>query len=154
MTPPALLKTTTYFVGTRLPPPSDGRVDQIATYLQDHLRPSDSVQPLDWTGGAIHAMLLSKAKLATPFAYDFYFYHDISKPYIKGLRRRFVSDLLETRPRFVIDILDKPHPSGHDTTREFPELFQILNDNYRVAFQGKGFVIYEGFFNGFWGSTQ
>jgi hypothetical protein len=149
MIPPALPKTINYLTGDKLPPPKSGIVDELANYLKNNLGPLDTVQPLDWTGGAIHAMLLSKAKLATRFPYDFQFYHHTSNPYIKELRREFVFQLHERRPRFIIEILDPyhPRPQGYDTTREFPELRHILDNDYRTVFQGTGFVVYELFPN-------
>lgn len=103
------------------------------------------MQPLDWAGGAVHALLLSKARLATRFIYDFHFYHHVSNPYIQNLRREFVRDLEMRRPRFVVEIVgeDKPWVSGTDTTREFPALRSLLARDYRTACQGNGYVIYE-----------
>jgi uncharacterized peroxidase-related enzyme len=131
--------------GDELSPPKEGKVDAIATFLQENLRPGDTVQPLDWTGGAAHAMLLAKAKIATPFVYDVYFYHHVSNPYIQSLRRTFLTDMKAARPRFVVEITgeDKPWVSGADTTREFPELAALLERDYRVAVSGRGYVIYE-----------
>ena len=83
------------FAGYPMEKPKEGRVDAIAHYLTRHLRPGDRVQPLDWTGGAVHAMLLARAQLATPFMYDFHFYHHVSHPYIQRLRRRFLHALVE-----------------------------------------------------------
>lgn len=124
--------------------PKVERVDEIAGYLKSHMKPGDKVQPLDWTGGAVHAMLITKAQIATPFVYDFHFYHHISSQYIQNLRRRFLERLNASRPRFIIQIwTDKPWVSGFDTTKEFGELQSLLNVNYSVVFNGKGYVIYE-----------
>jgi hypothetical protein len=103
------------------------------------------VQPLDWTGGAVHAMLVSEARLATPFVYDFHFYHNVSHEYIRNLRRRFVLSLRQSRARFIVQVVDddKPWVHGEDTTREFKELQSIIDESYMVARAGQGFVIYE-----------
>jgi hypothetical protein len=120
------------------------RVDVIAGYLKEHLRPGDKVQPLDWTGGAAQAMLKAGADLATSFYDDFHFYHHVSDPYIQGLRRRFISELQAAPPRFIIEIdSDKPWVWGPGTTREFPELQRFLLASYRPAFEGEGYVILE-----------
>ena len=58
-----------FIPGEYVPPPKDGRVDEIVAFLQPKLRAGDTVQPLDWTGGAIHAMLILRAKIATPYQY-------------------------------------------------------------------------------------
>jgi hypothetical protein len=48
---------------------------EIASFLERKLKPGDTVQPLDWTGGTLLAMLESHACIATPYVFDFYFYH-------------------------------------------------------------------------------
>ncbi len=119
------------------------RAVEIAEYLEKNLRPDDLVQPLDWTGGAVHAMLISRAKIATPFIYDFHFYHHISKPYTQYLRRKFIESLMSVKPRFIIQILDKkPWPHGYDTSREFRELSQFLQRYYIPSVNGRGYNIY------------
>jgi len=131
--------------GRNLAPPKDGRVDAIAHFLRENLEPDDTVQPLDWTGGAVHAMLIARAKLATPFVYDFHFYHHISNGYIQNLRSRFVRTLMVAQPRYIIQIQsdDKPWVSGPDTTREFPELQSMMERDYAPAFRGNGYTIHE-----------
>ncbi len=130
-----------------LPPvaPRRGRVDKIADFQKLHVEPGDKVQPLDWTGGVVHAMLLSRVEIATPFIYDFHFYHHISNPYIQTLRKRFMQKLKEAAPRYVIEIVHryKPWVSGLDTTRNFKKLGRLLNADYLVRIKGNGYVIYE-----------
>lgn len=124
--------------------PRIGRVDEIAGGLKSHVKPGTKVQPLDWTGGAVHAMLIAQAQIATPFVYDFHFYHHVSSEYIQNLRRRFLKDLTASNPRFIIQIRTaKPWVSGFDTTREFEELQNLLNANYSEVFEGNGYAIYE-----------
>lgn len=124
--------------------PKGGRVDEIAGWLKGRLHPSDSVQPLDWTGGSIHGMLLAEAKLATQFMADYVFYLHVSSPCVQGLRQAFMGQLRKASPRFIIEVLtNKPWVSGIDTTREFPELRQFLDDSYTVAYQGDGYLIHE-----------
>lgn len=130
--------------GRPIPPPKGGRIDEIAAYLKARLREGDTVQPLDWTGGAIPAMLIARAELATSFYYDVPFYHHVSSGYVQGLRRRFIGELAATAPRFIIRVeTDKPWVSGPDTTREFRELQIFLDAEYQPAFMGMGYVIYE-----------
>ncbi|HTO71973.1 MAG TPA: hypothetical protein VMR31_19100 [Myxococcota bacterium] len=124
-------------------PPDGGRADEIAAYLESHLLPGDTVQPLDWTGGAVHAMLIARAQLATPFLYDFHFYHHVSSPFIQGLRARFMAALRTAPPRFVLRLEARPWPSGPDTTREFPELEEFLAQHYAVSARGDGYQILE-----------
>ena len=124
-------------------PPKEGRVDAIADFLKKNLRPGDTVQPLDWTGGTIHGMLMAEAVAATPFIYDYHFYHHISQPYIQELRKRFVQDLTEARPRYIIHMLKMPRPYGKDTTSKFLELQDFIINNYFVVFKTNEFTIWE-----------
>ena len=130
--------------GVKAHAPKDGRVDEIAAWLKARLHDGDTVQPLDWTGGSIHAMLLSEARLATRFMYDYHFYHHISQPLIQDLRKSFIRQMQTKRPRFIIEVeTNKPWVSGLDSTRSFPELEEFMKRHYRVAFKGKGYSIYE-----------
>jgi hypothetical protein len=116
--------------------PKGGVPNEIVGFLRSHMKPGDTVQPLDWTGGAVHGMLMARIPLATRFMYDFHFYHHISHPYIGELRRSFMDELSVKKPRFIIQVLeDKPWPSGPDTTRDFPELQSFLEQYYAAAKQ-------------------
>jgi len=124
---------------------STDRAEEIARFLEKNLEDGDTVQPLDWTGGTLLAMLETRTYIATPYIFDFYFHHHISTPYIKFLREDFMSELQTTSPRFIIEVtaIDKPWISGADTSREFPELREFLNENYSVTIQKDDYVIYE-----------
>jgi hypothetical protein len=121
------------------------RAAQISTFLEKNLEPGDQVQPLDWTGGTLLAMLETRAPIATSYVFDFYFYHHISNPYIQSLRADFMAQLQESKPRFIIEVtsIDKPWVSGEDTSREFPELRAFLNENYSVTMEREDYIIYE-----------
>ena len=124
---------------------STDRAGEIARFLDANLQPGDTVQPLDWTGGTLLAMLESRSRIATPYVFDFYFYHHVSHPYIQSLRADFMTDLQSANPRFIVEVTaeDKPWVSGADTSRIFPELRLYLNENYSVTIQKDGYVIYE-----------
>ena len=124
--------------------PKGGRVDEIAHWLKSRLQPGDTVQPLDVTGGSVQGMLIAEAKIATKFILDWQFYFHVSSPYIQGLRKQFISQLYNSPPRFVIEVMtDKPWVSGVDTTNKFPELSSFLTDHYSIVFYGKGYEIWE-----------
>lgn len=125
--------------------PKGGKVDEIVGFLRKNMRPEDTVQPLDWTGGAVHAMLISGSRLATHFVYDFHFYHHISNPYIGALRAKFIKQLDQSKPRFIIQFTgeNKPWVSGEETSRAFVELQTLLDRNYEIALKGDGYIIYE-----------
>ena len=122
-------------------PLKDGRVDEIAAYLNTHLSTTDMVQPLDWDGGALHGMLLAKAVTATPYIYEFSLYHHVSTPYVQELRHDFIETLMKTMPTFIIDVYEKTKVSGIDTTYEFPKLEDFITRNYRKDYIGNGFNI-------------
>ena len=127
-----------------LEPPKHGRVDEIADFLGSNLRPGDRVQPLDWTGGAVHAMLIARARLATSFIYDFHFYHAVSDAYTRGLRGRFMGEFTRSAPRYVIMVSgDRPRPMGIDTSQDFPELRQLLQETYHAVKSAETYTILE-----------
>ncbi|HNR68559.1 MAG TPA: hypothetical protein PKN04_11405 [bacterium] len=122
----------------------NGVPDEIAQFLRSHLKAGDTVQPLDWTGGAVHGMLMARATLATRFMYDFHFYHHINSPFVSKLRREFLNELDVKKPRFIIQVLEnKPWPTGTNTTRDFPELQSLLDQCYEPAYQGATYRILE-----------
>ncbi|HEX7778851.1 MAG TPA: hypothetical protein VF424_06425 [Vicinamibacterales bacterium] len=123
-------------------PIKNGVPDEVAQFLRSNMNPGDTVQPLDWTGGAVHGMLMARAPLATRFMYDFHFYHHVSRPYIQELRTDFMSELAARKPRFIIQVTkDKPWPIGPDTTREFPELTTFLERHYAPAREAAAYRI-------------
>lgn len=124
---------------------STDRAVQIARFLNKNLNPGDTVQPLDWTGGSLLAMLETRARIATPYVFDFYFYHHVSNPYIQSLRADFINDLQAASPRFIIEVtaIDKPWVSGPDTSREFHELREFLDSHYSAQVEKEDYVIYE-----------
>jgi len=125
---------------------SSDRAIEIANFLEKNLETGDFVQPLDWTGGTLLAMLETRALIATEYVFDFYFYHHISNPYIQNLRNDFINQLQDSMPRFIIEVTsaDKPWVGGDDTTRtKFPELQNFLDENYSITIQKDDYVIYE-----------
>jgi hypothetical protein len=124
--------------------PRKRRPQEIGAFLRAHLEPGDTVQPLDWTGGAIHGMLLSRAELATSFVYDFHFYHHVDSAYIRVLRARFAREFEASQPRYVIEILGlKPVVKTEAARSLFPALQAFLDAAYTPVHRGPGFVIYE-----------
>jgi hypothetical protein len=124
---------------------STDRAVEIAAFLKEYLKEEDTVQPLDWTGGSLLAMLETRAQIATPYVFDFYFYHHLSSPYIHSLRADFMEQLQKSRPRFVIEVtaIDKPWVAGSDTSRDFPELRKFIEENYSITLYKDDYVIYE-----------
>lgn len=128
------------------PAPKLGVVDEIAVFLKNNVKPGDRVQPLDWSRGVNHAMLIAETPLATRYMYDYHFYHHIDNPFIRKIRKEFIDDLRSVKPRFIISVYDafKPWLSGSNTTREFNELNSFVDDNYVEIYDRKGvYRIYE-----------
>jgi len=125
---------------------SSDRAVEIANFLEENLEEGDLIQPLDWTGGSLLAMLETRAQIATEYIFDFYFYHHVSEPYIQSLRIDFMNQLDESMPRFIIEVTsaDKPWVGGPDTSRtKFPELQIFLDENYSITIEKEDYVIYE-----------
>jgi hypothetical protein len=126
------------------PDPRGSDVESAAEILTERLEPGDTVQPLDVTGGAAHAMLISGARLATPFLYDFHFYHHPHTAIIARLRQRFMRAMKTAQPRFVLSnsgFLWRPRGPG--TAQHFPELEALLSKRYGVIWRGQRLVLYE-----------
>ena len=124
---------------------STDRAEEIAAFLKKNLATGETVQPLDWTGGTLLAMLETRTSIATPYVFDFYFYHHLSDPYIQSLRVDFMHQLHSASPRYIVEVtaIDKPWVSGEDATRDFPELRAFLNEYYSVTIQKDDYIIYE-----------
>lgn len=73
----------------------------IADVLEQRMAPDDRVQILATVGGK-EAALKALAKNATPFIYDFHFFHDDESAINKELRSRFMGAWYENPPAFVI----------------------------------------------------
>ncbi|MCF7810424.1 hypothetical protein K9N50_05505 [bacterium] len=154
-----IITTTALLIGPRPPvspdfiyqithwqtrPVKNGRVSEIESFLKERLKPGDTVQPLDWTGGAVHGMLRAKARLATSFIYDTQFYHHVDNPYIIKLRERFMRELMASKPQFIIEVIapDKPFVTGLGTSRDFLELRNYISQNYIISVEKNGYIIY------------
>lgn len=120
-----------------------GVPDELGNYLRHRLRPGDHVQPVDWTGGALHGMFMVDAPLATRFPYTFYFFHHVSHPLIQKFRREFMNDLNEKPPRFILECTRIVLPSGVDTAKRFPEFETWRDSHYRVVQSDEYYRIWE-----------
>lgn len=130
------------YFGSTVSAPKHGDVDRIANLLTQRMRPGDTIQPLDWTEGSIHAMLLAHAQIATPFLYDYHFYHDVNNPEIIRLRQRFMEALNVSNPRFILYMNeDWPRVTGPGTSTQFPQLSDYIAQHYVVTVQYPDFVL-------------
>jgi hypothetical protein len=62
------------------------------------------------------------------------------------LRKHFLAELEQERPKFIIDVYEVgdniPEISGIDTTHEFPELREFIEQHYKKDYAGDGFDIF------------
>jgi hypothetical protein len=100
------------------------------------------VQPIDWTAGIVHAMLRQGVPIATPFLYDFHFYHGISTPVNAALRQRFISELERTAPALILVANTRPKVSGLDTTNQFAAFNALLEQDYAIVEQTDLYTAY------------
>src|SRR5262249_8093250 len=132
--------TLTVLAGKPFPVHPD--ILRAAAELRARLRPGDTVQPLDVTAGAVHAMYLARADIATPFLYDFHFYHHPASAITRRLRRRFLAGMDHSRPRFVVAATTSGwRPVGSETA-DFPELDALLRRDYRGLWRGERLTFY------------
>jgi hypothetical protein len=118
-------------------------VQQVAVYLSARAQPGDTVLPLDWSEGALHAMLLARLPPATPFLYDFHMYHHVSSPYIGRLRRTLIDRLERTPPRFIVRINGPRYFAGPETATTFDELTRFMSERYERSVAVDDYEIWE-----------
>lgn len=112
-----------------------GRVERMAQALRANMAPNDTVQPIDWTDGTIHAMLRLNLPLPTPFLYDYHFHHNVDTPTIQTIRRQFIDAFMRASPTLLVEAPRRPKVSGIGTEAAFPEFDRIVATNYRVVYQ-------------------
>ena len=102
--------------------------------MNENVGPDQTVQPLDWMGPSVHAMLLAETRLATRFMYDYHFYHHISSSPVRHLREIFIAELQFAKPDFVIVAQERFKSSvrGFDTSDHFDALEEFLDQYYEL----------------------
>src|SRR4029450_8359589 len=77
------------------------RVAALARDLAPRVPAGATVQVMDVTAGAVHALLRLGLREPTRFLYDFHFFHDVADPRVQALRAEFVAGLKRRRPPAV-----------------------------------------------------
>lgn len=108
------------------------RVDALERTLAPRLRPGDTVQMLDTSGGGAHALLRLRVRQPTRFVYDFHFFHDVETPIVRGFRAEFIRSLDARPPRFVVLFEEGWPAGGYERITGFPELAARLSSRYDV----------------------
>jgi hypothetical protein len=129
---------------TTNPAPRIETADQIASYLKEHLKPGDTVQPLDLIEGAIHGMFIARARLATPFLYTYVLGYQTTNPYVKKLQERFLIDLKAAKPRFIIQTSGLSLPQSPEEGNPFAAALQaFVRSSYDVTVKTAAYTIFE-----------
>ena len=118
-----------------------GRVERIEKALSGMLKPGETVQPIDWADGVVHAMLRLGLPPATPFFIDYQFYHDVDDPEIQALRRRFIEAMEKNKPTYLVEATRRPRVSGLRSAATFPAFDRLVAENYHVVHQEEDFRI-------------
>ncbi len=92
-----------------------------------------TIQPIDWTKGAISAMLQTESPLATRFLYDYHFRHHVSRPEIQLIRADFMASLIESAPEMILEVPTRPRAKGFDVSYDWPELDRFISENYAIV---------------------
>ncbi len=117
-------------------------IAKMETALDRWLPEGGRVQPIDWTKGAIHAMLRAQADLATPFFYDYHFHHHQGSETIAGLRARFLTDLSRAAPEVILVVPTRPMMKGLDVNNDWPALERYISENYRIVESAEDHVVH------------
>jgi hypothetical protein len=118
------------------------RVGRVTEALRPLVAEGRTVQVLDTTEGGIHALLRLRVRQPSRFVYDFHFYHDVSHPYVQGLRAELM-DALRRRPPVAVVVFVPGWPEGgYERITGFLELERWLHDGYRVTEEGDGYRLY------------
>ena len=121
----------------------DHRTRAAAAVLRARSHPGDTVQVLDTYDSGMNTALRARLAPATPYVYDFYFFHDQRDPTIQEMRRDFLAAFDAARPRFVL--LSKVSwgmRDGYGDVARFPELAARLK-GYRVIWEDDGLRVLE-----------
>jgi len=118
------------------------RADAVARDLTPLLRAGDTVQVLDTTDGGLHALLRLHVRQPTRFLYDFQFFHDTATPVVRALRAELLHDLRAHPPRAIV-VFERGWPrGGYERLETFPDLVAFLDEAYRPAARGNGYVVH------------
>ncbi len=107
--------------------------DALGNYLREHAKPGDRVQPLDTGGEALRAMLHSQTVMATPYSTYHDLFHHVDAPFIQGMRSKFLFDLTNNMPRYIVDTYTTPELPCADSGCGLVELNQLLNEHYEAV---------------------
>jgi hypothetical protein len=118
------------------------RVASLTRDLRPLAPPGATVQTMDVTEGAVHALLRLGIGQPTRFMYDFHFFHHEQDPRIQALRAEFAAALEAGRPAAIVVVRDTWRRSGYERLEAFPAVARLLARDYVPAVAGDGYRIY------------
>jgi len=115
-----------------------GNVAEMEKAIHQYVPAGAAVQPIDWTTGAVQALLRTEHPIGTHFLYDYHFYHHVQTPVIQKLRSEFISELVTRRVPFVLEVRReyKDVMTGVNTSDRFEELDHVLRERYESVYEG------------------
>lgn len=128
---------------SRLRPIGRAVVESLSSDITSY-GPSATVQPLDLTGGVLHAMLLAQKAPSTRFIYDVFFYNEVTSPFSVNARTEFIETIRQHPPSLVV-LSAQSWPNrtlGFNRLNRFLELRKFLEDRYVVCTQNEDYWLY------------
>jgi hypothetical protein len=124
---------------THAGPAEHGAVADMVQSLKKNVPAGAPVQPLDWSTGAVQALLRTEHPIGTRFLYDYHFYHHVQTPTIQKLRAEFVAEMVACRVPYVLEVRRrfKDVMSGVGTSDHFDALDRLLDERYESVHEGK-----------------
>ena len=134
----AILQQTLFIcptVNTELNQRTERAISTLTDFLQERLKPGDKVLPhvLHTRGAIFPALLKAKAIPATPYLENYLLYHNVSSPYVRRARQRFLAMLQTAPPRFIITTPTVFYFHGQDTEATFHPFEAWLQQNYSLV---------------------
>jgi hypothetical protein len=124
---------------TKAGPAEHGYVADMVNAIEKNVPAGVPVQPIDWTTGAVQALLRTEHPIGTRFLYDYHFYHHVQTPIVQKLRTEFVAELSSRRVPYVLEVRKsyKDVMTGLNTSDRFDELDHVLNESYQSVYEGR-----------------
>jgi len=112
------------------------------TALRKWVPEGGRVQPVDWTEGALHAMMRARIPIATRFFYEFHFAHHVSRDINATLRTEFMDSLNANPPEVILVAHSRASVFGLDVSYDFPEFDAFRDGQYERVEQDPRYAIY------------
>ena len=125
----------------RTRPFNESRTYEIASELNKFDLTNARVQPMEYTIGALNALLFLRILPATRFLYDIYFFNFGPNSFRLQSRAEFIDAISENPPDFFV-FSESSYIFGFNRMNQFLQLRQFLDKNYYVCSIRPTFWIY------------